>query len=235
MKKTLLLLFIMAIGHTTIAQDLSKCKKTCTQEKLIETGAFLGVRIIDAANNMHAKVIHVVPNTAAADYNFAINDVITKIDGVPIKNFKHLIQIIRTHQPHDVVKIEYIHNNKTKKRKVELGAMHTKTITETICCDDIVQPVAKTTNGLVPTQVRFVLYPNPAVNNLQITSDLAISGNVDIKIFDVLGNEVMSKEVKDNEGNLNQNINLKNLAAGSYIVKIMNNDTEAVNKLVITK
>lgn len=235
-KKILLLLAVAGLANTAIAQDLSNCKKTCTEETLIETGPFLGVRIITAENNKHAKIISVVPNTAAEREQLAINDVITKIDGISIKGYLHLIEIIKTHQPHDLVKLEYVHNNKTKKKRVELGAMHTKVVTKTICCDEKEeQTPSKATTALVPAEINFILYPNPAINELQISSDMALNGMVEIGVFDMLGNQIMSEEVNLNDGYLKQNLNLKRIASGNYLVKIINNDKVFTNKLVIAK
>jgi hypothetical protein len=235
MKKTLLLLFLfVALGTSSFAQDLSNCKKTCTQEKLVETGAFLGVRIITADNHTHAKVLEVVPNTSAERNNLAIGDVITKIDGITVKGRLHIMQIIKAHEPNDLIKIEYVHNNKTKKKRVFLGALQTKVITETICCDEL-ETKSAAANGLMPVEIRYVLYPNPAVNTLQITSDLQVSGPVQIGIYDMLGSELMSTEINSNKDILNQHIDLKNFATGSYLVKITNNNVVSVSKLVITK
>jgi len=237
MKKTLLLLFVLAVGYSTSAQDLSKCKKTCIQDKLIEHGAFLGVKIQTAENSQHAKILQILPNTSAERNHLAVNDKLTKFEGSTIKNHQHLIQMIRAHKPHDIVKIEYIHNGKTKKKRVELGAYYTKTIQEFVCCDEVESPTpqAKETKSIVPAEARFILYPNPAVNDLQITSDLQLSGTIEIGIFDMLGNQLLSEKVEANEQMLNQTINLKSFATGTYLVKIKNKDTEAVNKLVITK
>lgn len=235
MKKSLLLLFCVAFGSAAIAQDLSNCKKTCTRQKLVETGAFLGVRIITAENNIHTKVLEVVPNTAAERNHFAVNDVITKIDGITVKGRLHITEIIKAHQPNDVIKIEYLHENKAKKKRVVLGALHSEMVTETICCDEVVQTNPKIKNSLVPAKVQFVLYPNPAVSELQITSDLQISGPVEIKIYDMLGSQMLSENVTISESVLNQKVNLKGFASGSYIVKITNNDIVATQNLVITK
>ncbi len=234
MKKTLLLLLFVALGTTTFAQDLSNCKKTCTKEKLVETGAFLGVRIITADNHTHAKVLEVVPNTSAERNNFAVGDVITKIDGLTIKGRLHIMEVVKSYEPNDLVKIEYVHNGKTKKKRVFLGALNTKVVTETICCDEV-ETKSTTSNGLVPAKIQFALYPNPAVNNLQITSDLQVNSPVQIGIYDMLGSELMSTEINSNNDILNQNIDLKSFATGSYLVKITNNDVVSVSKLVIAK
>lgn len=235
MKKLLLLVLSIGFGNTMFAQDLSNCKKTCTKDKLVETGAFLGVRIITAEDNKYVRVTEVVPNTAAERNHFAINDIITKIDGITLMSNKHIVEIVKAHQPHDVVKIEYIHNGKTKKKRVALGALHTRVITETICCDEPVITAPKNTNNLVPADVRYTLYPNPAINNVQISADLAVTGSYEINIYDMLGNQILSKKVNESNEALNQNIDLASLANGSYIVKIMNNEKESVAKLQISK
>ena len=237
MKKILLLALTLSLGNTLLtAQDLSNCKNVCKKERVIQEGAFLGIRIITNANNQFAKVLEVVPNTAASKNNFAIGDIITKVDGISIANHEHLTQLIKAHQPNDVLKITYLHNNKSLTKKVALGALRSRVVIETVCCDDETTASKETVSisTKVENNISFSLYPNPAVNTLQISSDASITGETKILILDLLGNEIISTSVNNN-GVMNHKMNIENLASGSYLIKIEHNNVISSKKLVVAK
>ncbi len=237
MKKILLLALTLSLSNTLLtAQDLSSCKNICKKERIIQEGPFLGVRIITDANNQFAKVLEVVPNTAAAKNNFAVGDVITKVDGINIANHAHLIQVIKAHQPNDVVKITYLHNNKSQTKKIALGALRSRKVIETVCCDDEIaaSKVETKTTMIEKNNISFSLYPNPAVNTLQISSDESITGETKILVLDLLGNEIMSSTVKNN-GVMNHKMNIETLASGTYLIKIEHNNIISSKKLIVAK
>ena len=235
MKKTVLLIVAIAFVNLSFAQDLANCKNPCEVEKVVEIGAFLGVRISPLCNGPYAQVVEVFPNTAAERNHLAINDIIQTIDGVSIMNDKHVEQIINAHQPNDIIKIVYQRNENIVNKKIALGAKSTKIVTEIICCDKAEINNQGKTNNLIPANVNFILYPNPANNSLQISSDVIVTGNIEINIFDMLGNQVVSKKINDNKDVLNQKLSLVDLSSGNYVVKITNNDVVSVAKLVVSK
>lgn len=63
----------------------------------------------------------------------------------------------------------------------------------------------------------FTLHPNPTRNYFKITSDLKYT---DIRIYDAIGQEVMSKQ-----GAFEQEIDIRDLESGLYLVKIIENGT----------
>jgi hypothetical protein len=73
----------------------------------------------------------------------------------------------------------------------------------------------------------FKLYPNPVVGeNIYVTSDNQDEKHV--SIYNVLGKEVISVDV--NNGNA---INVSQLKAGIYLVKVIENSHVAIQKLII--
>jgi hypothetical protein len=70
------------------------------------------------------------------------------------------------------------------------------------------------------------IYPNPVSNGkLYITSKLGLEK--EIRIFDVLGKKVFDTSTSVKE------INISNLNAGVYIIKIREKDASATRKLII--
>jgi hypothetical protein len=66
---------------------------------------------------------------------------------------------------------------------------------------------------------RFAVYPNPAKNNVVVSSKTATISK--IEIYNLLGQSVMDKTYSEN---LTEKINVSNLQPGMYILKI-NSDT----------
>lgn len=73
---------------------------------------------------------------------------------------------------------------------------------------------------------RLLIYPNPAKNIINITE----SKNSQILIYDIFGKNIISKIlISDNE-----TIDVSNLESGTYIVKIIKNDS-IISKILIIK
>jgi hypothetical protein len=62
-------------------------------------------------------------------------------------------------------------------------------------------------------------------------NDKAIKGNIKLSIFDLSGKNVMQQQLSVKEGVLNQQVYLKNLVGGAYIVSI----TDEGNKILLNK
>jgi len=66
----------------------------------------------------------------------------------------------------------------------------------------------------------FSFYPNPTSNNVTVLFDNTGDKKFLIKIYDVVGNKVFSKEFTTNENSVN--ISLDNISKGVYICRITN-------------
>ena len=86
-------------------------------------------------------------------------------------------------------------------------------------------------NNLDFNSGNFLLYPNPATDLVQISSNINSSNIESIVIFDVLGKVVKKVEAV----NSNQtNINVSELSSGVYMVEVAtDNKVKQVKKLVI--
>jgi len=80
-------------------------------------------------------------------------------------------------------------------------------------------------------------YPNPFNPTTQIAYTIKKAGNVELKIYDVLGREVMTLVNKDmTPGKYTANFDASNLASGVYIYRIQaGSEFAAVKKMVLIK
>lgn len=83
----------------------------------------------------------------------------------------------------------------------------------------------------------FVVYPNPASQNANISFNIVENNTVTINIYDILGNLVSSLN-KGNEfekGNHTVNLNTSNLSSGIYTVSLEVNGAKETKKLIINQ
>lgn len=78
------------------------------------------------------------------------------------------------------------------------------------------------------TMAGFKLYPNPADEMFAIELPNTID-NITVKIFDVLGKEVMQKEISK----LENTINTSDLSSGNYLVKVLFDNKSYATSLII--
>ena len=78
---------------------------------------------------------------------------------------------------------------------------------------------------------QFGFYPNPAKDQLTVTSNNTIHSIKSIVIYDVLGKVVLTKQVSNTEA---QTVNIAELNAGVYMIEITsNNNVKVMKKLMV--
>ena len=78
----------------------------------------------------------------------------------------------------------------------------------------------------------FVLYPNPNKGNFTVRFTSANSSGVVVLVNDMLGRKIYENKF-ENKGDFNENIQLKNVTAGVYLVTVIDGDRKGVSKIVI--
>ena len=78
------------------------------------------------------------------------------------------------------------------------------------------------------------IMPNPSNGNVNITIN-GLEDNVNIMVYNILGQTVRSYTSSDAATVFNKNMDLSNLSDGTYLVKIQSGNKIATKKLVITK
>ncbi len=77
------------------------------------------------------------------------------------------------------------------------------------------------------------VYPNPAHNQLNISGDFKVSGNVKYSVANIVGATVLSSEMNIAEGIQNKTIDISQLKAGIYILNIENEKGNAYTKFIV--
>jgi len=84
-------------------------------------------------------------------------------------------------------------------------------------------------NGFVITsandlsgQSGIKIYPNPASQSVVISMPFAINGTTELKILDITGREIYTKQLPANSGNLHTTIDVSSFAKGVYILELRN-------------
>ena len=79
------------------------------------------------------------------------------------------------------------------------------------------------------------IYPNPSNGTFNLSYSLTNSGNVSIAIIDELGQIVFASSEQRNSGQTNEQINMENLSAGIYSLRLQTSSGIMVKKLVVMK
>lgn len=230
MRKITLMLLVMVTVFTSSFAQISgnDCQKTCEVEKVVQEGAFMGVKIYGmrcTSDFFGVYVKEVLPNTAAEKFNFQEKDIIVSIDGQDLYNTKEMVDLIATYEPSDVVSVLFKRNGKEQEMDVVLGAKSTKIVKESICCDD---------NDPFFNEMNMVLYPNPAVNSVNFSMDEAEAGKYTFQVFNTVGAEVFVA-VESFQAGFSKSLDLSELSSGEYFVKVSKGANSFTKTLVIAK
>jgi subtilisin-like proprotein convertase family protein len=78
----------------------------------------------------------------------------------------------------------------------------------------------------------FVLYPNPNKGNFTVRLTSSNSSDIQIFVTDLLGRKIYNNKFK-NTGDFNENIELINASAGTYIVTVVDGERKGVSKIIV--
>ena len=96
---------------------------------------------------------------------------------------------------------------------------------------------APTGVGSVPVAVdQLIVYPNPANNRLRLSGVLIVASDAHIDIANAIGQTVFKKTIPYQSNQINEEINLDNIASGIYTLRISVNGAEqCMEKLIIAR
>jgi subtilisin-like proprotein convertase family protein len=78
----------------------------------------------------------------------------------------------------------------------------------------------------------FVVFPNPNKGNFNIQFTTKSDAGVKVMVYDVLGRKLFENDFKS-ESNFNENIQLKNLYPGVYMLTVIDGERKQVRKIII--
>lgn len=82
----------------------------------------------------------------------------------------------------------------------------------------------------IESDLNCSIYPNPTTGQFTVALDV-ITTPTTIRVFDVLGQLVLTQEVQENK----TQINLNNYSNGTYFIEVNNQKSVSVNKLILNK
>lgn len=78
----------------------------------------------------------------------------------------------------------------------------------------------------------FNIYPNPSKGIFSFTFNSNTNNDINVNIHDISGREVF-KQIYPNTGLIQQNIELKNVSSGVYMVTVLDGEVKTVKKIII--
>jgi len=77
------------------------------------------------------------------------------------------------------------------------------------------------------------IYPNPSEGIFTISVSNLSAHTADLRIMNVIGNEILREKLTRGEGQFSKTIDLSNLAKGLYYVKLETDNFSAVRRVII--
>jgi subtilisin-like proprotein convertase family protein len=80
--------------------------------------------------------------------------------------------------------------------------------------------------------LNFALYPNPNDGSFNIKFNSNSNNTINVAVFDMRGREIFNKSYQ-NSGLFEQNLQLKNVESGIYLVNVQDGDKKVIKKIII--
>jgi len=82
-------------------------------------------------------------------------------------------------------------------------------------------------------QAELIVYPNPTSGIVQVQSSIPKNGSATIRVFDVMGNILLSEDHRSHTINSNYSIDLSNLTRGIYLLEFSNGRTSKATTIIL--
>ena len=202
----------------------------CQKLERLRAEPFIGVYINTESGS--AKITDIIENTAAAKSKLKNGDVISKINEEQIGNYDELVSVLKNYKPGQSVKINFDRDGKTEKTRVRLGSLadrdplYSKKLEE--CCN------AKSKNSndekadspiINNAEIIVELFPNPASEQINVSFNANKDIPVSISINTIEGKEIIQMELKSDQGQFTEQINIDKLPKGIYLMTIKQGKT----------
>jgi len=103
-----------------------------------------------------------------------------------------------------------------------------------ISLDNFQKPVGISEPGKIDNKNGFMIYPNPADDRVTVAFETVTTGNVEISIYNLTGNLIISVDLGIRpEGRHDAIINIANLSAGTYIIRLTMGDQRSSSKFIV--
>ncbi|NMC98268.1 MAG: T9SS type A sorting domain-containing protein, partial [Bacteroidales bacterium] len=100
-------------------------------------------------------------------------------------------------------------------------------------CETFRGPVSVPENIYTENSSSLQIYPNPAIDNINIQFDLTQNSNAEISILNLNGQTINTKKLnKLNKGTQNIEMPVSNLSSGIYMISVKTTDGKYLGKLI---
>ncbi len=79
----------------------------------------------------------------------------------------------------------------------------------------------------------FIMYPNPSKGQFNIQFSSQSENDVKVLVHDLLGRKIFENKYKKNSSSFNQNIQLKNITSGLYLLTVIDGERKEERKIMI--
>lgn len=179
------------------------------------------------------KVTDLVVKGPAEKSGIAIGDVIMSVDGVPVETFSKLYKTIAEYAPGDIVKIDFLRNDKRFSVEATLNACYKTTVDTRSKLDKVVvkwpeaiKPQLPENQTVAPqiklTLESFTAFPNPVSEEVTIR----FSGEklpVEISLVTANGQVLFSEKMENFDGQYDQQFDLRALPKGLVVFSVKQN------------
>jgi glucose/arabinose dehydrogenase len=77
-----------------------------------------------------------------------------------------------------------------------------------------------------------IIYPNPVANSFTILTATEKPSTISVLLYNFTGNQVLSKEFKNIQGQFQENIDISTIPSGTYVLKIKKGDSVETQKII---
>jgi hypothetical protein len=85
-----------------------------------------------------------------------------------------------------------------------------------------------------PDPVQIEMFPNPAVNEINVIINQTSTGNIHVALYDMLGQVLLNKSaIAEPDGKVKVKLNVAGLATGNYFLKVMDGKNVIVTRKII--
>lgn len=189
-----------------------------------------------------AKITSFVKEGAAEPAGILVNDIITAIDGSPVKTYNELYKTIAEYQPGDKVKVSFQRGEEKKNLEIVLQACEPRRVREVVIIKEVPmpksaqpienQPIAQPGASNQLALESFSTFPNPTKGRftMQFKSE---PGPTVVRLIDVNGRVVFSEEINSFDGFYEQEFDLREAAKGTILVSVSQGEKIFTSQLIL--
>lgn len=216
----------------------SETSNPCEKLREMNGTAMLGVYISTSYRN-NVFVENTIHQMGAEVAGLQKGDVISAIDGTPVKNYTELRKAVTAHKPGERVAVTYKRNGEESMMHITLSSLaetrrELVSTLEKRCAENPSMPKAGTEQSTTQmTPEAIAVNPNPTSGLATVRFNSATTDNISVAVTDMEGREVMSSDQPAFVGTVEVPVDLTELPKGIYFVNITQNGQTHSQRIIV--